>query len=223
MTKRGGGSAGLFSKIASWFRTSKKLDKGKKPEQVTPSPKVDSNPVPPKNQPSAAPKAKYSELQPMRDLFKNETDPVNGPFKGQSVKRLTPEEREKYRVSFDNDGLLRTHDNELFDSTNATGPWGPRGEAIFIMDKNGEKYTSNYQASGEFHHSTLSNGEDVAASGGWKVTNGKVEYATAESGHYLPEKKHMANLNQEFKDNNVQAPIYNHHGPMYGMARPWFQ
>jgi hypothetical protein len=200
MAKRAAGSAGVFRPIVAWLRKGTRRDKGK--NQAPPPP----NPSP------GAGQSRYPKQKPMLDKYKNETDPNNSIFPGQSVRRLTPEELEAHRVYLDHKGIMRNAtDGERFDTSGATTVHN-EGNAIFVMDGNGNIFASNYQASGQFHHSTLGNGNPVAAAGELSVTNGKVNFANSNSGHYQPQIDQMSNLNQEFKRHGINPPIFDNTG-----------
>jgi hypothetical protein len=145
---------------------------------------------------------RYPNTKPMLDKYRNEHLP-GGHFPT-AVRRLSPEELEQHRVFFDSNGVLRSARNgEPFDTSSAQTVFSGNGQAIFVMDRNGNLYASNYQKVGDFHHSTLGNGNPVAAAGELVVKDGRVQYATARSGHYQPDVGHMANLDAEFKRNGV--------------------
>lgn len=147
---------------------------------------------------------RYSNVKAMLDKYRNEHLP-GGHFPT-AVRRLSPEELEQHRVFFDSDGVLRSARNgEPFDTASAQTVFSGNGQAIFVMDRNGNLYASNYQRVGDFHHSTLGNGNPVAAAGELVVKDGRVQYATARSGHYQPDPSHMANLDAEFKRNGVNG------------------
>ncbi|WP_197281623.1 hypothetical protein [Micromonospora sp. NRRL B-16802] len=145
---------------------------------------------------------RYHHTQPMLDKYRNEHLP-GGHFPT-AVRRLTPEQLEDHRVFFDSNGVLRSaKSGEPFDTASAQTVFSGNGQAIFVMDRNGNLYASNYQKVGDFHHSTLGNGQPVAAAGELVVKDGMVQYATARSGHYQPDVSHMANLDAEFKRNGL--------------------
>lgn len=147
---------------------------------------------------------RYDNLKPMLKKYENEHLP-GGHFPT-AVRRLSPEELEQHRVFFDGNGVLRSARNgEPFDTSSAQTVFSGNGQAIFVMDRNGNLYASNYQKVGDFHHSTLGNGQPVAAAGELVVKDGMVQHATARSGHYQPEVSHMANLDAEFKRNGLNG------------------
>jgi hypothetical protein len=116
-----------------------------------------------------------------------------------AVRYLDEAEREQHRLFVDADGnLRRASDNELFDTSSANTVWGGEdgGRAIFVMDRDGNLYASNYQARGDFHHSSLLAGGEVAGAGEIRVDNGRIIDMTDKSGHYQP----SADLNDNAVD-----------------------
>ena len=151
---------------------------------------------------------RYHNTKSMLDKYKNEHLPGGGPF-ATPVRRLSPEELEQHRVFIDDNGIMRSaKDGKPFDTSNSNTAFSGGDQAIFVMDRNGNMYASTYQKVGDFHHSTLGNGQPVASAGELVVKNGRVEYATARSGHYQPDVSHMSNLDAEFKRNGLNnVPI----------------
>jgi hypothetical protein len=128
----------------------------------------------------------------MNGHYKYETDP-NHPknqFAPNAVQRLTDAQREEHRVFVGQDGLLYKSDGTLFDTRGSDTHWGhvsgDDNRAIFVMDEHGNMYASTYQKAGDFHHSTLSNGQPVAGAGEIQVHDGKLVDITDQSGHYRP-------------------------------------
>ncbi|MDG4825400.1 hypothetical protein O7635_26435 [Asanoa sp. WMMD1127] len=150
---------------------------------------------------------RYHNTKSMLDKYRNEHLP--GGFFPTPVRRLTPEQLEEHRVFFDGNGILRSaKDGRPYDTSASSTVFSGNGQAIFVMDRNGNIYASTYQKVGDFHHSTLGNGQPVAAAGELVVKDGRVQLATARSGHYQPEPGHMANLDAEFKRNGLgDVPI----------------
>ncbi|QGN46335.1 hypothetical protein ACN26Y_08645 [Micromonospora sp. WMMD558] len=155
---------------------------------------------------------RYHNTKPMLDKYRNEHLP--GGFFPTPVRRLTPEQLEEHRVFFDGDGILRSaKDGTPYDTSASSTVFSGNGQAIFVMDRNGNIYASTYQKVGDFHHSTLGNGQPVAAAGELVVRDGRVQLATARSGHYQPDASHMANLDAEFKRNGLgDVPIHSWDG-----------
>jgi hypothetical protein len=110
---------------------------------------------------------KRFEGKPMLEHYRYETDPSSlaNPFRknrppNNEVLRLAPEQRETYRVVFDDNGILRSaSDGSVFDTVDAVSAHSTSGgRAIFVMDEQGNLYVSKSQDVGRFHHSTLSGG-----------------------------------------------------------------
>lgn len=215
MARRGGGGgAGIFKPILNWLRKGRRSGGPSTPGRApgrgpgTPGPHTTN---------------RYPRQKPMLDKYKHETDPNHpaNPFPGRSVRRLNDQEREAHRVFIDGQGnMRRARDGSLYDTNQGSSAWGG-GRAIFVMDGRGNIYASNHHAVGQFHHSSLAGGHPVAAAGELSVTNGRVNYATAASGHYQPGPEHMSNLAQEFGRNGIRPPIWDFHGPTPG-GRPMF-
>lgn len=121
---------------------------------------------------------------PMNPHYKGENLPGNPIWPGQSVRYLTPEERQSFQLSI-HDGKLYDATGALFDTTTATTHFNG-GRAIFVMDENGALYASEYHAPGEFHHSSFLSGAPVAGAGEFEVVNGELRFITDASGHYRP-------------------------------------
>jgi hypothetical protein len=110
---------------------------------------------------------KRFEGKPMLEHYRYETDPTHlaNPFRrnpppNNEVLRLTQEQREAYRVVFDDKGVLRNaSDGSVLDTADAVSAHSVSGgRAIFVMDEHGNLYVSKFQDVGRFHHSTLSGG-----------------------------------------------------------------
>ncbi|WP_430500110.1 hypothetical protein ACQRWP_33475 [Micromonospora trifolii] len=155
--------------------------------------------------------------RPMLDKYRYETagDHPGNPFRPSSVRRLSEAEREAHRVYVDSDGILRqARDGQPFDTRAASTHWTrDGGRAIFVMDERGNMYASNYQQVGDFHHSTLGNGQPVAAAGEIAVVDGRVQYVTSASGHYQPGPEHMRQVTDELSRNGVKdIPLFGFDG-----------
>ncbi|GAA4667708.1 hypothetical protein [Amycolatopsis dongchuanensis] len=211
MARRGGGK-GLFKKIAGWFREPKKPATAPPPVISAPRPQtppgrtVETGPPPPRVDPNPPPRPRTGNRyggkeKPMEDHYKYETRLNEPPFVGKQVTRLNDTKLEKRRVYIDKDGRMRyAKDGTLFDTSKATKVHkGDEGRAIFVMDRHGNVYASNYQAEGEFHHSTLTNGRPVAAAGELFVKDGRIIKITDNSGHYRPGTQQTVNMWEELK------------------------
>jgi len=86
--------------------------------------------------------------------------------------------------------------------------------AIFVMDENGEFYSSFRHDPTKFYHSSFLAGGPVAGSGEWVVVNGVLQYIDNDSGHYVPkEDLHSQVLKRLEKDKIVpidQKIIHEH-------------
>jgi hypothetical protein len=82
---------------------------------------------------------------------------------------------------FVRDGKLYDAEGNLFDTSGARG-----ARAIWVMDKNGNLYASNYREDGIFHHSSMLGGGPAAGAGEIEVSNGVMISISDKSGHYLP-------------------------------------
>jgi hypothetical protein len=160
----------------------------------------------------------------MLDKYEHETKPGDprNPFSWMgddaAVKRLSPAEREQYRVFLDDDGVLRSAtDGQPFDTSAATSLHSADGgKAIFVMDEQGNMYASKTQELGQFHHSTLGNGQPVAAAGELQVTNGRIDAITAKSGHYQPTPANMSNMADALGQKGVTGvPVYGFDGSQW--------
>jgi hypothetical protein len=162
--------------------------------------------------------ARYTNLKGMDSRFAHEADAMHpqNPFRPKAVRRLSDAEREHHRVYVDDNGLMRSaKDDSLFDTRGSSTHWGGTSgdKAIFVMDEHGNIYASKYQAVGDFHHSTLANGGPVASAGEIKVTNGKVDFLTSQSGHYRPTADVMHQAVDEFGRHNVpNVPVFDWDG-----------
>ena len=128
-----------------------------------------------------------------------EDQPGNQMWPGQAVTYLrTPEQRAQYKLEVRDyrdphtgatEKRLFDADGKLFDTRTADTFWtnvsGVR-RAIFVMNAKGELFARNYQARGEFHHSSLAAGHSVAAAGEIQVIEGKIVDISNNSGHYRP-------------------------------------
>jgi hypothetical protein len=133
-------------------------------------------------------------------------------FRNGPVRYLDEIQRQDFRLHVDKDGLLRNSDGDLFDTADAVsahgGPGG--GRATFVMDKNGDIYSSLEQKVGRFHHSSFLGGEPVAAAGELGVTDGKVHLVTNNSGHYQPNKDSTMEFMQHlFKEKSATRENFN--------------
>lgn len=122
--------------------------------------------------------------------------PPGGPTHLREVKYAErPTDRAPYKLEaramkIDGKTEMRLFDanGELFDTRQAKTNDG-KSAAIFVMNAQGEIFSSTYQEAAYMHHSSLSGGEPVAAAGEIVVEDGRVVAITNQSGHYLPDSK----------------------------------
>ncbi|CAL2107904.1 conserved hypothetical protein [Tenacibaculum sp. 190524A02b] len=123
-----------------------------------------------------------------------------------SVKYLDVVERQKYKVTIRNKKLYNNKGN-LIDTKNAGNNTGYIENAIFVMDKDGTIYLSNFYQARYFHHSSFLAGASVSAAGEIKVVNGIIKEINLSSGHYEPtiklNKQVLKILEDEFKIKNI--------------------
>ncbi len=120
------------------------------------------------------------------------------------VKYLTSAERPPYKVHFEN-GKVVGADGKLLDTSdvNVRAVWGGSGKAIFVMDAKGGIYISKFQKQGQFQHSSLLAGGDVAAAGELEIRNGVITLITDRSGHYEPPMEMMLQFLIKLRDAGV--------------------
>ncbi|MEV5705228.1 hypothetical protein [Actinoallomurus sp. NPDC052274] len=144
----------------------------------------------------AAEKAPFKTIK-LKESYRGENKPggIIGPWGDRiEVRYLNDVERRDYRLTVDEDGLLRDSKGRPFNSVAGENPDAPG--AIFVMDKHGNIYASNFEEYGKFHHSSLLGGEDVAGAGTLSVSDGRVNAISNSSGHYKP----SAEINQQVVD-----------------------
>ncbi|MFE4456956.1 hypothetical protein ACFROC_06320 [Nocardia tengchongensis] len=139
---------------------------------------------------------------PMNPHYKGESLPGNPIWPGQSVRYLTPEERQSFQL-FIRDGKFYDAQGTLFDTTASTTHFND-GRAIFVMDENGALYASKFHAPGEFHHSSFLSGAPVAGAGEIEVTNGELRFLTDSSGHYRPAQKFSTQVIDQLRSEGLR-------------------
>lgn len=128
-----------------------------------------------------APKLETTAMNPR---YVGENLPGNSVWPGDTVRYLTAEERQSFRL-FVRDGKLYDANGKLFDTT-ASATHFSDGSAIFVMDEDGALYASKYHEPGHFHHSSFLSGAPVAGAGELRVVDGELRLITDSSGHYRP-------------------------------------
>jgi hypothetical protein len=113
------------------------------------------------------------------------------------VTKLTEDEIAKHEVTVTN-GLLTDKEGHPIstrgDGYEKDGEFAARGEkragragaGIFVMDSEGRIFIADEHKVGHFHHSSLANGDSVAAAGEIEVQNGVITRVTDQSGHFEP-------------------------------------
>lgn len=111
--------------------------------------------------------------------------------------------RAKYKLVFRKGLAFKRTGNglELYDTRDEEGKDG-KGEAIFVMDRDGHIFTGGYSR-GEFHHSSFLAGGWSTAAGVIKITQGQVVSVCPDSGHYQPGKQQMLNVVERLKTYGV--------------------
>lgn len=102
---------------------------------------------------------------------------------------VEPEKRDLHRLEAEDGKLYQMYLGRRveFDSSAARAYTEDHTPiAIYVMDRHGTFFASNYQAHEEFHHSSILGGDPVAAGGGITASQGKVSAISNGSGHYLP-------------------------------------
>ena len=152
---------------------------------------------------------RFPDLKPMDPRFSYENIPEKSPW-GSTVKYLDATERQQLKLTVRN-GLLYDAKGDLFDTRNAGTHWSGQGRAIFVMDENGDLYASKFQERGAFHHSSILAGDPVAGAGELKVTDGKLEIISDNSGHYSPPRpytmqvvNYLRSLGVHIADNQIE-------------------
>jgi hypothetical protein len=150
------------------------------------------------------------------DRYKGENDPDNPNrfFRPDTVKYMSPEEREVHRLFVDGEGNLRqASDGSLFDTTAGSTHWSGGGRAIFVMDEHGNLYATLDQDVGYIHHSSLLSGSPVVGAGEVEVQNGRLVALTDQSGHYQPTAEMNDQVLKSLRDQGLQTdPTFKQYG-----------
>ncbi|MGN6246281.1 MAG: hypothetical protein ACTHQ3_21740, partial [Motilibacteraceae bacterium] len=117
----------------------------------------------------------------------------------------SPEAQAASRVFVGADGLLRRSDegNPLVDTTNSTTHFSGAGVEIYVVGMDGDIHMHNHSL-GQYHHSSLLDGGDVAMAGEMKVVKGKIQWLSDKSGHYVPSKDQMLQFLHYLKKDGVK-------------------
>jgi len=109
------------------------------------------------------------------------------------VAKVAPQDLKHYRLDF-KEGRIVDATGKNLDTRSAAATNRNRiaGRAIYVMDHYGNFYATNNHKEGKFHHSSFLGGASVACAGEIEVHDGIVKVITNKSGHYLPERSHLA-------------------------------
>jgi hypothetical protein len=130
---------------------------------------------------------KFEKTAKLRDMYKyeNRTDVPNWTHGDGPVEYLDEAGRQKYLLH-EEGGRLYGSDGNPFDTSGAQSLHTGSGNAIFVMDDQGNIYASTRQELHRFHHSSFLAGGDVAGAGELVVQDGTPVMITPRSGHYWP-------------------------------------
>jgi len=104
----------------------------------------------------------------------------------------SPAERARFRITLKNGRMLDFLGKPFDTSKHCTNSAG-KGFAIcaFVKDNENGGFFAHTHTVGHFHHSSFFAGEPVNFAGEIKVTNGRLEVVTQNSGHYKPNEMHL--------------------------------
>ena len=97
----------------------------------------------------------------------------------------TAAEQESTLVTVRGGRLLRS-DGSPVDTRDSSTFASGTGVEIFVTDASGEPHMASHEI-GSTHHSSLLAGEAVGVAGEMQVTDGKIDWVSNKSGHYLPD------------------------------------
>lgn len=130
-------------------------------------------------------KIKIYKTAPMRSKYKDET---TGAVFGTNVKYFTKAESLEFKVGFTKGKLLDANGN-LLNVNNAK----------YVMDESGAIFVYEKHKNGYIHHSSLIEGQPVAAAGYITVTDGVVSKINRKSGHYRPTEEMLNQFIEELR------------------------
>ncbi|QIS12184.1 hypothetical protein [Nocardia arthritidis] len=140
---------------------------------------------------------------PIHPEFVGEEVPGNRVWRDTHVKYLNATERQAYKLTI-RDGLLYDSTGRLLDTSTASTLWTPQGgRAIFVMDENGDLYSSPQHIAGVFHHSSFLAGAPVAGAGEIRVSNGHLALISDHSTHYRPARKFTHQVVEHLREKGV--------------------
>lgn len=102
------------------------------------------------------------------------------------------QEQAKTLVHVDTAGKLRrsTPGNPPVDTSRSVTHFSGAGAEIYVVGKDGDLHM-NSQALGQYHHSSLLAGGDVAMAGEICVDKGTIKWLSDKSGHYVPSEEQL--------------------------------
>ncbi|MGN6332610.1 MAG: hypothetical protein ACTHOD_13290 [Motilibacteraceae bacterium] len=108
-------------------------------------------------------------------------------------------------VHVDAAGKLRrnTEGNPPVDTSKSATHFSGAGVEIFVVGVDGDIHLHNH-AIGQYHHSSLLDGGDVAMAGEMKVDKGKIVWLSDKSGHYVPSLDHLLQFLHRLKKDGVE-------------------
>ncbi|MEU7633518.1 hypothetical protein AB0C34_26675 [Nocardia sp. NPDC049220] len=117
-------------------------------------------------------------------------------------------DRLPFRLHVGDDNLIYDANGRLFDTREGKliDDLGRRKRrAIFVMDADGNFYASLFGKRRVFQHSSFFAGEPVAGAGVIQVVNGELRMLSDDSGHYLPERRHMMQVVDRLREFGVRV------------------
>jgi hypothetical protein len=105
------------------------------------------------------------------------------------VKYLDQTSRKDYRVRIA-PGVAQ-YRGKPFSTVQMRTVFSGAGFGIWVMSPKGKMYAGSHVL-GEFHHSSFLSGTSVRCGGEIRANNGKFEFLSAKSGHYMPSLEHLA-------------------------------
>lgn len=100
-----------------------------------------------------------------------------------SIQYLGQEDLEKHKITIKDGILLDSNQKPL--STQGYCTDGKKGQALIIVNPNGDMYLGNH-IRGKLQHTSLSHGNPVVFAGEISCENGLITRISNRSGHYLP-------------------------------------
>jgi len=114
---------------------------------------------------------------------------------GQSVRYLTAEEAEAYKLTF-REGKIYDSLGNLFDTNHWAG--------VYVMTTEGDFYATNEHGPRVFHHSSFLRGLPIACAGTFVVREGVIQLINNLSGHYRPPSQALDNAVKQLRQNGVE-------------------